>query len=133
MTTARAAIALEATSRPCSLREWRYRRRQGVILSLSYREEVAFGRGLVSVDTMSAADRPTVTNATIERRASIFPTWLKIALAAAALIELFGGIRDFPILLGDTSQIPGPGLSGFAIKTKLALQAPVAGAASCCL
>jgi len=43
-------------------------------------------------------------------------------LLIAAIIEFMGGLADLPILLGDLSQIPGPGLGGAIIIAKIALQ-----------
>ncbi len=57
------------------------------------------------------------------------PGWLRALLLAAAILELVGGVRDLPILFGDTSQIPGPGLGGGIIKAKIALHPIVALAA----
>lgn len=54
------------------------------------------------------------------------PAWLRVMVLVVAALELLGGLRDFPILLGDTSQIPGPGVGGFIIKAKIALQPVVA-------
>ncbi len=51
------------------------------------------------------------------------PRWAQLLLATAAALELIGGLeKDLPILLGDTSEIPGPGLGGWIITAKIALQ-----------
>lgn len=57
------------------------------------------------------------------------PHWLRLTLAIAAALELIGGLKDLPILFGDTSEIPGPGLSGWIISAKIALQPVFAGLA----
>lgn len=48
--------------------------------------------------------------------------WCRPALIAAALVELLGAINDLPILFGDTSEIPGPGIGGAIIAAKIALK-----------
>jgi hypothetical protein len=45
---------------------------------------------------------------------------LRILLLIVALIELYQGLSSAPILLGDMSEIPGPGLGGAIIKLDLA-------------
>lgn len=50
------------------------------------------------------------------------PRWARLLIAVAAALELTGGLKDVPILLGDTSEIPGPGLGGWIITAKIALQ-----------
>jgi hypothetical protein len=45
---------------------------------------------------------------------------LRILLIIVALIELYQGLSSAPILLGDMSEIPGPGLGGAIIKLHLA-------------
>ena len=51
------------------------------------------------------------------------PRWPRLLLLIAAAIELLVGLRDLPILLlGDLSQIPGPGLGGAVIIAKIVLQ-----------
>ena len=69
---------------------------------------------------LKAAAFPAITPA---------PRWLRIVLIVAAAIELLEGVRDFPILFGDLSEIPGPGLGGWIITGKIALHPVVAGAA----
>jgi hypothetical protein len=58
--------------------------------------------------------------------------WCRPVLIAAALIELLGAINDFPILFGDTSEIPGPGIGGAIIGAKIALKPFAAIAALYC-
>lgn len=48
--------------------------------------------------------------------------WARVALIVAAGIELFGAVRDWPILAGDLNEIPGPGLGGWIITAKIAVQ-----------
>jgi hypothetical protein len=50
------------------------------------------------------------------------PRWPRLLLLVAAAIELLGGLSDLPILLGNLSEIPGPGLGGAIIIAKIALQ-----------
>jgi hypothetical protein len=57
------------------------------------------------------------------------PNWARLLLAIAAALELTGSLKDVPILLGDMSEIPGPGLGGFVIKAKIALSPLFAAAA----
>lgn len=57
------------------------------------------------------------------------PRWPGLLLLIAAIIELMSGLGDLPILLGDLSQIPGPGLGGAIIIAKIALQPVLALAA----
>lgn len=73
---------------------------------------------------LSALDRAELATA--------IPRWLRMLLIISAIIELASGLRDLPILLGDTSQIPGPGLGGTIIKTKIALHPLVAAVALFC-
>jgi len=55
--------------------------------------------------------------------------WLRIVLIAAALIETLGAANELPILFGDTSEVPGPGLGGWIITAKLAFT-PIAAIAA---
>lgn len=66
---------------------------------------------------MSAADASTV-----EGPLSQVPQWARLLLAVAAALEFVSGLKDLPILFGDTSEIPGPGLGGWIISAKIALQ-----------
>lgn len=50
----------------------------------------------------------------------------RAVLVIAALLEFWGGLRDFPILFGNLSEIPGPGIGGAVIVAKIALQ-PILG------
>lgn len=50
------------------------------------------------------------------------PQWARVLLMTAAALELLGGLKDLPVLLGDTSEIPGPGLGGWIVSAKIALQ-----------
>jgi hypothetical protein len=45
---------------------------------------------------------------------------LRILLIIVALIELYQGLSSAPILFGDMSEIPGPGIGGAIIKLDLA-------------
>jgi hypothetical protein len=47
----------------------------------------------------------------------------------AAGIEALRGLNDFPLLFGDLSEVPGPGLGGWIIAAKIALQPFIAIAA----
>jgi hypothetical protein len=60
--------------------------------------------------------------------ASVSRRWRMLLVAAAAL-EFLGGVRDLPILFGDLSEVPGPGLGGGIIIAKIALQ-PILGLAA---
>jgi hypothetical protein len=57
--------------------------------------------------------------------ASMSRGW-RIVLIVAAALEFLGGLQGIPLLLGDLSEIPGPGLGGWIITTKIVLQ-PVLG------
>jgi hypothetical protein len=50
------------------------------------------------------------------------PRWPRLLLLIAAAIELLGGLRDLPVLFGDLSEAPGPGLGGAVIIAKIILQ-----------
>lgn len=73
----------------------------------------------------------TEANATAGASAEPVPAqpWLRIVLIAAAFIETLGAVNDIPILFGDTSEVPGPGLGGWIITAKLAL-GPIAAIAA---
>ena len=55
--------------------------------------------------------------------------WPQLALLAAAAFEFLTGLADLPILFGDISQVPGPGIGGAIIVAKIALMPIVALAA----
>jgi hypothetical protein len=57
--------------------------------------------------------------------ASVGRGWRLLLIGVAAL-EFLGGLRDVPILFGNLSETPGPGLGGAIITTKIALQ-PILG------
>ena len=57
------------------------------------------------------------------------PVLLGILLMIAALIELVEGMSSLPVLFGDMSKIPGPGVGGFLIKAQIATRVPLALAA----
>ena len=57
------------------------------------------------------------------------PRWPGLLLLIAAILEFMSGLGDLPILLGDLSEVPGPGLGGAIIVAKIALQPPLALAA----
>jgi hypothetical protein len=57
--------------------------------------------------------------------ASLGRAWRTLLVAAAAL-EFLGGVRDLPVLFGNLSEVPGPGLGGAIILAKIALQ-PILG------
>src|SRR6266700_6439158 len=44
---------------------------------------------------------------------------LRLVLASIALVELIDGMSNAPVLLGDMSKIPGPGIGGAIIKAHL--------------
>ena len=48
--------------------------------------------------------------------------WPRLLLIIAAAIELIGGLRDLPILLGDLSQVPGLDFGGAVNIAKIVLQ-----------
>lgn len=56
-----------------------------------------------------------------KRAAAAAPGWVRGLLIVAALLESLSAIRDVPVLFGDLSQIPGPGLGGWIITLKIAL------------
>jgi hypothetical protein len=60
--------------------------------------------------------------------ASVGHGW-RLLLVGAAALEFLGGLRDVPILFGNLSEIPGPGLGGWIITAKIALQ-PILGFAA---
>ena len=55
---------------------------------------------------------------------------LRILLIIVAVIEAFGGLSSAPILFGDISEIPGPGIGGAMVKLHLAVHPVLALAAS---
>ena len=57
------------------------------------------------------------------------PFLLGMLLTIVALVEFIEGMSSLPLLLGDMSKIPGPGVGGFLIKAQIAAQAPLALAA----
>ena len=67
-------------------------------------------------------------HATPAEAVSVGRAWRMLLIAAAAL-EFLGGVRDFPILFGNLSESPGPGLGGALIIAKIALQ-PILGLAA---
>ena len=46
-------------------------------------------------------------HATSAEAVSLGRAWRMLLIAAAAL-EFLGGVRDFPILFGNLSEVPGP-------------------------
>lgn len=54
---------------------------------------------------------------------------LRVALIVVAIVEALDGLSSFPTLFGDMSEIPGPGIGGFLIKTHIATHLPLALAA----
>src|SRR5262245_34348344 len=54
--------------------------------------------------------------------AASVPRWLRVLLIIAAVIELLGGLQGLPVLLGDVSEVPGPGLGGAVITAHIVLQ-----------
>ena len=48
--------------------------------------------------------------------------WARLLLLIAAMIEFLGGLGSLPILLGDLSEVPGPGLDGQIILAGIVLQ-----------
>jgi hypothetical protein len=54
---------------------------------------------------------------------------LRVALIVLAAIEVTIGFSDLPVLFGDTSSLPGPGLGGFLVKAHLAMHPVLALAA----
>jgi hypothetical protein len=55
--------------------------------------------------------------------------WPRLALLIAAAFEFLTGLSYLPILFGDLSQVPGPGIGGAIIVAKIALHPLVAFAA----
>jgi hypothetical protein len=50
------------------------------------------------------------------------PRSRRLLLAIAAALELWSAVGDLPVLAGDLSKIPGPGLGGAIVVAKIALQ-----------
>lgn len=57
------------------------------------------------------------------------PRWPTLLLLVAAAIEFLGGLGSLPILAGDLSEVPGPGLGGQIIIATIILH-PIAAAAA---
>jgi hypothetical protein len=72
---------------------------------------------------MAVADQAAGVAAQKPRR------WPGLLLLIAAVIEFLEALSDLPILAGDLSEIPGPGLSG-AIITGTIILHPIAAAAA---
>jgi len=49
------------------------------------------------------------------------PRWPRLILLVAAAIEFLTGLSDLPILFGNLSEVPGPGIGGAIIVAKIAL------------
>jgi hypothetical protein len=79
--------------------------------------------------SMAEMTEPTATAGTASLPAPRRYRGLRIALILVALIEVSGGLSDFPTLFGDMSEIPGPGPGGFLIKAHIATHLPLALAA----
>ena len=77
--------------------------------------------------TMAEMTEPTTTGDTSPTRPRHLG--LRIVLIIIAIVEVFGGLSDFPTLFGDMSEIPGPGIGGFLIKAYIATHLPLALAA----
>jgi hypothetical protein len=54
---------------------------------------------------------------------------LRVLLIIIAIVEAFDATSSVPILFGDMSEIPGPGLGGFLVKAHIATHLPLALAA----
>ena len=67
-------------------------------------------------------------HATSAEPMSVSRGW-RVLLIAATALEFLGGVRDFPILFGNISEVPGPGLGGGIIIAKIVLQ-PILGLAA---
>jgi hypothetical protein len=50
------------------------------------------------------------------------PRWPRLLLIIAAMIELLGGLQGLPVLLGDTSEVPGHDLGGAIVTAHIVLQ-----------
>ena len=57
------------------------------------------------------------------------PCWPRLILLVAAAIEFLTGLSDLPILFGNLSEVPGPGIGGAIIVAKIALTPLIAFAA----
>lgn len=57
------------------------------------------------------------------------PRWPRLILLVAAAIEFLTGLSDLPILFGNLSEVPGPGIGGAIIVAKIALTPLIAFAA----
>ena len=55
--------------------------------------------------------------------------WPGLLLFTAAIFEFLGGLGALPILAGDLSEVPGPGLGGAIIIATIVLRPIAAGAA----
>jgi len=49
------------------------------------------------------------------------PRWPQLVLLIAAAIELLNALSGVPVLFGNLSDVPGPGIGGAIIVTKIAL------------
>jgi hypothetical protein len=64
----------------------------------------------------------TIANGAGAVPAGASPRWPRLLFIIAAAIELIGGLRDLPILLGNLSEAPGLDLGGAVIIAKIVLQ-----------
>jgi hypothetical protein len=69
----------------------------------------------MNMNTAAPALAETTPTPVIPRRIG-----LRLVLASIALVELIDGMSNAPVLLGDMSEIPGPGIGGAIIKAHLA-------------
>jgi hypothetical protein len=72
---------------------------------------------------MAEANQAAVVPASQPRR------WPGLLLLIAAIIEFLGGLGALPILAGDLSEVPGPGLGGAIIIATIIIHPIAAGAA----
>jgi hypothetical protein len=64
----------------------------------------------------------TMANGAGALPAAATPRWPRLLFIIAAAIELIGGLRDLPILLGKLSEAPGLDLGGAVLIAKIVLQ-----------
>ena len=63
----------------------------------------------------------TGTAGTAPAGQAMAPRWPRLVLLIAAAIEFLSGLSALPILFGDLSEVPGPGIGGAIIVAKIVL------------
>jgi hypothetical protein len=80
-----------------------------------WRREFAYGDVMTDASAAGAAAAQGIAT-----------RWPRLALLIAAAFEFLTGLADLPVLFGDISQVPGPGIGGAIIVAKIALSPLVA-------